>query len=58
MRIPLREGRALSERDGAESLPVAVVGEGMVAPLLAGPESRWAGASKCRLRRRIRSARG
>ena len=29
MRIPLLEGRALSERDGAESLPVAVVSERM-----------------------------
>jgi putative ABC transport system permease protein len=27
LRIPLREGRALGERDGAESLPVAVVSE-------------------------------
>jgi len=30
MRIPLREGRLLSDRDGTESLPVAVVSEGMV----------------------------
>ena len=30
MRIPLREGRLLSDRDGAESLPVAVVSEGLV----------------------------
>ena len=29
MRIPLREGRAIGERDGAESLPVAVVSERM-----------------------------
>jgi putative ABC transport system permease protein len=29
MRIPLRQGRALSESDGAESLPVAVVSERM-----------------------------
>jgi hypothetical protein len=29
MRIPLREGRMLGERDGAESLPVAVVSERM-----------------------------
>ena len=30
MRIPLREGRLLGERDGAASLPVAVVSEAMV----------------------------
>jgi len=30
MRIPLREGRTLSERDSAEALPVAVVSQSMV----------------------------
>ena len=47
MRIPLREGRALSERDGAESLPVAVIGESMA-------RRYWPGQSP--LGRRIKAA--
>jgi putative ABC transport system permease protein len=47
MRIPLREGRILSERDGAESLPVAVVSERMA-------RRYWPGQSA--LGRRIKAA--
>jgi putative ABC transport system permease protein len=46
MRIPLREGRMLGERDGAESLPVAVVSERMA-------RRYWPGASA--LGRRIKA---
>jgi len=47
MRIPLRAGRMLSERDGAESLPVAVVSERMA-------RRYWPGQSA--LGRRIKAA--
>lgn len=47
MRIPLREGRMLGERDGAESLPVAVVSERMA-------RRYWPGQSA--LGRRIKAA--
>ena len=46
MRIPLREGRLLGERDGAESSPVAVVSERMA-------RRYWPGASA--LGRRIKA---
>ena len=46
MQIPMLQGREIDERDGAGSLPVAVISDAIRADVHAEPESDWAGTSR------------